>query len=109
MSESCCHECHPAAAKPAGQPRARTVRLIAAAVAIAAGAVAAWMGGRAASLVCYSIAIGLAGVEPAARAVRSIRVRALDINVLMLIAAAGAVLLGDWLEAAAVVWLFGVA
>jgi len=108
MSE-CCHECHPAPAKPAGQPRARVARLVASALAIAIGAIAAWMGVRAASLVCYAVAIGLAGVEPATRAVRSIRVAALDINVLMLIAAAGAMFLGDWLEAAAVVWLFGIA
>src|SRR5690606_12543576 len=32
-----------------------------------------------------------------------------DINVLMVVAVAGAMLLGEWLEAAAVVWLFGVA
>jgi len=108
MSE-CCHECHPTPAKAAGQPRARVARLVASALAIAIGAIAAWMGVRAASLVCYAVAIGLAGVEPATRAVRSIRVAALDINVLMLIASAGAMFLGDWLEAAAVVWLFGIA
>ena len=33
----------------------------------------------------------------------------LDINVLMVIAVAGAAALGDWFEAATVVWLFGVA
>ncbi len=37
------------------------------------------------------------------------RTRVLDINVLMVIAVAGAAALGDWLEAATVVWLFGVA
>ena len=35
--------------------------------------------------------------------------RSLDINVLMLIAAAGAIALGQWSEAAAVVFLFAVA
>jgi Cd2+/Zn2+-exporting ATPase len=35
--------------------------------------------------------------------------RALDINVLMIGAVAGAAALGDWFEAASVVWLFGIA
>ena len=35
--------------------------------------------------------------------------RALDINVLMVVAVAGAAALGEWFEAATVVWLFGVA
>ena len=37
------------------------------------------------------------------------RARSLDINVLMLVAAAGAIALGQWSEAASVVFLFGVA
>jgi Zn2+/Cd2+-exporting ATPase len=43
------------------------------------------------------------------KAWRAVRVRSLDINVLMLIAAGGAIALGQWSEAAAVVFLFGVA
>jgi Cd2+/Zn2+-exporting ATPase len=43
------------------------------------------------------------------RAWLAARARSLDINVLMLIAAAGAVILGQWSEAAAVVFLFALA
>ena len=39
----------------------------------------------------------------------SARVYSLDINVLMVVAVIGAVALGEWFEAAAVVWLFGLA
>jgi Zn2+/Cd2+-exporting ATPase len=85
------------------------VRIILAGMAVVAGAVAAWTGWTPVSVAFYVIAIAVGIVTPARRAWRSIRARALDINVLMLIAVAGAAALGDWLEAASVVWLFGVA
>jgi Cd2+/Zn2+-exporting ATPase len=43
------------------------------------------------------------------KALHAVRVGSLDINVLMLIAATGAIALGQWSEAAAVVFLFAVA
>jgi Cd2+/Zn2+-exporting ATPase len=43
------------------------------------------------------------------KAWQAVRVRSLDINVLMLVAAGGAVALGQWSEAASVVFLFAVA
>jgi len=43
------------------------------------------------------------------KAWQSLRVRSLDINVLMLLAASGAVVLNQWSEAAAVVFLFAIA
>jgi len=43
------------------------------------------------------------------KAITAVRMRMLDINVLMLVAAAGAVLLGQWAEAASVVFLFALA
>ena len=113
MSDTCCHgACDPdgAAASPAaGSADARLWRVLASASAIAGGALAASAGGRGASLVLYLAAIGVASVVPAQRAWRSLRARVLDINVLMVVAVAGAAALGDWLEAAVVVWLFGVA
>jgi len=41
------------------------------------------------------------------KAFYALHVRSLDINVLMLIAAVGAIVLGQWSKAAAVVLLFG--
>ena len=63
------------------------------------------------TLVIVSFAASLAaGVSVTLRkAWSAMRVGALDINVLMLVAAAGAVLLGQWSEAATVVFLFALA
>ncbi|HUE85021.1 MAG TPA: heavy metal translocating P-type ATPase [Vicinamibacterales bacterium] len=49
------------------------------------------------------------GVFPARRATRSLQTRELDINVLMLLAVVGAMFLGEWAEAATVVFLFAIA
>jgi Zn2+/Cd2+-exporting ATPase len=60
-------------------------------------------------LILFGLSIAL-GVPPTLRrAWHAVRLRSLDINVLMLIAVAGAMLLGEWSEAASVVFLFGVA
>lgn len=58
-------------------------------------------------LFAPSIALGV--VPLARRAATSIRSAALDINVLMLVAVAGAIALGEWSEAASVVFLFALA
>ncbi len=67
--------------------------------------------GRAPWLARTAYALTIAGGAPltARRAWSAVRLRALDINVLMLIAAFGALVLGQWSEAAAVIVLFAIA
>jgi Zn2+/Cd2+-exporting ATPase len=57
----------------------------------------------------FAASIALGVVPLARRAVTSVRAAVLDINVLMLVAIAGAIALGEWGEAASVVFLFAVA
>ena len=58
-------------------------------------------------LFAIALSAGLPLTVP--RAWRSLRLQSLDINVLMLVAVAGAILLGQWSEGAAVVFLFALA
>jgi Cd2+/Zn2+-exporting ATPase len=55
------------------------------------------------------VAVVSGGVFTGQRALHSLRGRTLDINVLMLVAVAGAMALGEWAEAATVVFLFAIA
>ncbi len=73
------------------------------------GAAASATGHPALAIVGYLVAVALSVGPPLRRAVRSVRARSLEINTLMVIAVAGALALGEWFEAAMVVWLFGVA
>ena len=57
----------------------------------------------------FVLSIVLGGVFTARRALVSIRSGILDINALMVIAVGGAMLLGEWSEAASVVFLFALA
>lgn len=114
MSETCCGgACTVAApaAPPAEKPDAtrQWVLVALSGLLIAFGAWAAWRGWRPLSIAADIAAIALTIGTPLRRAGRSLRTFTLDINVLMVIAVAGAALLGDWLEAASVVWLFGIA
>ena len=81
-----------------------------AAAALALGLIAEWTGGPAAlAIACFVASLGAGTALTARKAATAVRARAVDINVLMLIAAAGAVWLGQWSEAATVVFLFSVA
>jgi Zn2+/Cd2+-exporting ATPase len=57
----------------------------------------------------FGIAIAAGAMLTVRKALAAVRMRLLDINVLMLVAAAGAVALGQWAEAGSVVFLFALA
>ncbi len=78
---------------------------------LAAGLAADWQLAAGSLIPAILFALSLAAGVPLTigKAWRAARMRSLDINVLMLVAALGAILLGEWSEAAAVVFLFAVA
>ena len=60
-------------------------------------------------VAAYALAIASGGVYSGRRALHAARSLALDINVLMLVAVCGAMVLGQWCEGACVVFLFALA
>jgi Cd2+/Zn2+-exporting ATPase len=60
-------------------------------------------------IAAYAVAIASGGLYSVRRALHAARSLALDINVLMLVAVAGAMVLGEWGEGASVVFLFALA
>jgi Cd2+/Zn2+-exporting ATPase len=65
--------------------------------------------GRVAALAAYAVSIAAGGVQTTRRAWSAARLFSLDMNVLMLVAVCGAVAIGEWSEAAAVIFLFALA
>lgn len=99
-----------------GQTRLRATLVWTSGAALASGMVLQLLKIDAGSVAAEHLVRGLfmaalaAGVGATARkAWTSLRAGSLDINVLMIVAAAGAAFLGEWSEAATVVFLFGFA
>lgn len=103
------------AAAPSSAQRRAELATVLSGVLIALGWVVGQLAGRgdswpqqAMAALPYALSIVVGGGLVARRAVSSLRARVLDMNVLMTIAVLGAALIGEWSEAAAVVFLFSV-
>jgi len=115
MSADCCGDtCSTAETRVAGS-RTMTmlagpgITLVVGGLAIGAGFVLARAGADGLALGAYLVSLIFTLPRPARQAWTAVGTRVLDIHVLMVVAVVGAAALGEWLEAAAVVWLFGVA
>jgi Zn2+/Cd2+-exporting ATPase len=84
--------------------------LVVSGAALAAGFLLQWTGASLVVVVpAFLVAVAAGGYHTALRGFAAIRSAALDINALMLVAVAGAMAIGQWSEAAAVAFLFGMA
>src|SRR5688500_9545710 len=97
-----------AAPAPGAGARQQLVILSGVALAVGLGVQAAGLTG-AISWLPFAASVVLAGIHTGRRALTSARSGVLDINVLMVVAVIGAAALGEWSEAASVVFLFGLA
>jgi Cd2+/Zn2+-exporting ATPase len=95
---------------PASEARARQALVVMSGASLAAGFVAAlagWPWPIAPALFAAAVLTG--GIYTVRRALSAARAFTLDINVLMLVAVVGAAAIGEWSEAATVVFLFALA
>ncbi len=101
---------HEEPAPAAASATSRFRLLILSGVAFALGLAAPFLGApRSTIWIPFVVSIVLGGVFTSRRALASLRAGILDINVLMVIAVGGAMALGEWTEAASVVFLFALA
>jgi Cd2+/Zn2+-exporting ATPase len=98
---------------PVGHTAAATTRqalVIASGAALAAGLLFEFFNAQfPLARGCYLLSILMGGIYTARRAWAATRVMSLDINVLMLVAVVGAIVIGEWSEGATVTFLFAFA
>lgn len=99
--------------QPVGHTAAATARqvlVVVSGIALAAGLLLGWFElPTLLSRTAFAVAILSGGMYTARRAWAATRVMSLDINVLMLVAVVGAIVIGEWSEGATVTFLFAFA
>ena len=93
----------------AGAANRRPTLVAASGAALAASLLALWAGWTQAAQVSALAGIAAGGVPFARRALAALRLGTFDMHVLMTVAVLGALAIGEWLEGATVVFLFGLA
>ncbi len=93
----------------AGAADRRKTLVLASGVALAMSLLASAAGWPLSARVAALVAIGVGGVPSLGRAIAAVRLRTFDMHVLMTFAVVGALAIGEWLEGATVVFLFGLA
>ena len=93
---------------PWWQRRSRQLTVVGSGLLLAAGSVLALLGLHVAAIILFALSILAGGRTIARGAAAALRVGMLDMNALMTLAVVGAAAIGDWGEAALIVFLFSV-